>query len=110
MSDRSVIDMSLSPTSRVMIISVQSVTNMDTRLTTFAANRISDGPIDEWLLAMAGNLTRASEMINHSIEAGPPRPISRDAREPVDGARPRFGLFCGHASLRTWGADRRSAR
>ena len=28
-SDRSVIDMSLSPTSSVMIISVQSVTNMD---------------------------------------------------------------------------------
>jgi hypothetical protein len=50
-----------------MIISVQSVTNMDTRLTTFAANRITDGPIGERLLITAGNFTRTAEMINHSI-------------------------------------------
>jgi hypothetical protein len=46
-----------------MIISVQSLTNIDARLTTFAANRISGGPTDERLLTMAGNVTRAAEMI-----------------------------------------------
>ena len=46
-------------------------------------------------------------MITRSIQAGPPR-ISRDEREPVDSSRSSCGLFCRHASLRTWAAARRS--
>jgi hypothetical protein len=66
--------------------------------------RTSDGPIDERLVTF----TRAAEMITRSIQAGPPRRISRDEREPVDGPRPSCGLFCRHGPLRTWGAARRS--
>jgi hypothetical protein len=48
----------------------------------FAANRMADGPIDERLLTMT-ELHRAAEMIARSIQAGTPRRISRDEREPA---------------------------
>jgi hypothetical protein len=47
-------------------------------------------------------------MITRSIQDGPPRRTSLDEREPVDSPRPPCGLFCRHASLRTWAAARRS--
>jgi hypothetical protein len=47
-------------------------------------------------------------MITRSIQADWPRRISRDEREPLDTPRPSCGLFCRHASLRTWAAARRS--
>ena len=71
---------------------------------------MSDGPIDGRLLTITGTSPEPAEMITRSIQAGPPRRISRDEREPVDSPRPSCGLFCRHASLRTWDAARRSVR
>ena len=43
------------------------------------------GPSDERLLIMAGNLTRAAEMINHPVPAGQPDPVSGAWGGPADG-------------------------
>jgi hypothetical protein len=65
-----------------MIISVQSVTNMDIQAGAVRSHRMSDGPIDERLLTTT-ELDPSAKMITRSIQAGPPRRISRDEREPA---------------------------
>jgi hypothetical protein len=57
-----------------MIISVQSVTNMEFRLVPFAANRMSDRPIDERLLTMTE--PHRSRRDDHSLDSG--RPAEKD--------------------------------
>ena len=44
-----------------------------------------EGPSDERLLIMAGNFTRAAQMINNSISAGQPSPPSAESETPADG-------------------------
>ena len=44
-----------------------------------------DGPSDERLLIMAGNFTRAAEMITNSVQPGRPDPASAEWATPADG-------------------------
>ena len=66
--------MSLSPTSSVMIISVQSVTNMDIQAGAVRSHRMSDGPIDERRLTMTE--LDPSRQDDHSLDSG--RPAEKD--------------------------------
>ena len=44
-----------------------------------------DGPSDERLLIMAGNFTRAAEMINNAVQPDPPTPASTEWGDLADG-------------------------